>query len=71
MGGDALRIATRESPLALWQARHVAGRLRDVHGALEVELVPMTTEGDRRTDVPLSEIGGKGVFAKEVQTAAS
>ena len=69
MGGDALRIATRESPLALWQARHVAARLRDAHGALEVELVPMTTEGDRRTDVPLSEIGGKGVFAKEVQRA--
>lgn len=69
MGGDALRIATRESPLALWQARHVADRLRAVHSQRQVELVPMTTEGDRRTDVPLSELGGKGVFAKEVQRA--
>lgn len=69
MGGDALRIATRESPLALWQARHVAAELCAVHADLTVELVPMTTEGDRRTDVPLSEIGGKGVFAKEVQRA--
>jgi hydroxymethylbilane synthase len=64
-----LRIATRASALARWQAEHVAGLLRAVVPGVEVELVPMTTEGDRRLDVPLHEIGGKGVFAKEVQAA--
>ncbi len=64
-----LRIATRSSPLALWQAEHVAGLLRQAHGDLTVEMVAMTTEGDRRTDRPLAEIGGKGVFAREVQAA--
>jgi hydroxymethylbilane synthase len=64
-----LRIATRRSALALWQAEHVAGLLRAAHPGLVVDLVPMSTEGDRRTDVALSEIGGKGVFAKEVQAA--
>jgi hydroxymethylbilane synthase len=64
-----LRIATRGSDLALWQARHVEGLLRAAHPGLEVELVPVSTEGDRRVDVPLSVIGGKGVFATEVQAA--
>jgi hydroxymethylbilane synthase len=64
-----VRLATRESPLARWQAEHMAALLRAAHPGLQVELVPMTTEGDRRTDVPLSEIGGKGVFVKEVSAA--
>jgi len=64
-----LRIATRASALAVWQAEHVADLLRAAHPGLVVEFVPMTTEGDRRLDVPLSEIGGKGVFATEVQAA--
>lgn len=64
-----LRLATRRSELALWQARHVADLLGAVHPGIEVELVPVSTEGDRRLDVPLSEIGGKGVFATEVQAA--
>jgi hydroxymethylbilane synthase len=64
-----LRIATRGSELALWQARHVASLLGVAHDGLDVELVPVSTEGDRRLDVPLSEIGGKGVFATEVQRA--
>ena len=64
-----VRLATRESPLARWQAEHTADLLRAAHPGLEVELVPMSTEGDRRTDVPLSEIGGKGVFVKEVSAA--
>jgi len=64
-----IRLATRESPLARWQAEHTAALLRAAHPGLDVELVLMTTEGDRRTDVPLSEIGGKGVFVKEVSAA--
>jgi hydroxymethylbilane synthase len=62
-----LRIATRSSPLAVWQAEHVAALLRAAHPGLEVELVRTDTVGDRRLDVPISEIGGKGVFATEVQ----
>ena len=64
-----VRIATRASPLARWQADHVAGLLRSADPDLDVEVVALSTEGDRRTDVPLSEIGGKGVFATEVQAA--
>lgn len=64
-----LRIATRASDLAVWQAEHVGQLLRDRHPGLTVELVKVSTEGDRRLDVPLSEIGGKGVFATEVQAA--
>lgn len=64
-----IRIATRSSALAVWQAEHVAARLRAADPAIEAELVTMSTEGDRRADVPLSTIGGKGVFAKEVQAA--
>lgn len=66
---NAVRLATRRSELALWQARHVAELLTAQHPGLHVELVPVSTEGDRRLDVPLSEIGGKGVFATEVQAA--
>lgn len=64
-----LRIATRQSALALWQAEHVAARLRQLHADLVVELVPMTTRGDQILDQPLSAIGGKGLFLKELEVA--
>ena len=64
-----LRIATRQSALALWQAEHVAARLRAEHPGLAVELVPMTTRGDQILDQPLAEIGGKGLFLKELEIA--
>jgi len=64
-----LRAATRGSPLARWQADHVAGLLDAVHGDLDHETVVVTTRGDRERDRPLSELGGKGVFVKEVQAA--
>ena len=67
--GAPLRVVTRASELALWQARHVAELLQRADPDRAVELVPVSTEGDRRLDVPLSEIGGKGVFATEVQAA--
>lgn len=67
MGPAVIRLATRVSPLALWQADHVAHQLRGAHPGLIVELVRTDTLGDRRQDVPISEIGGKGVFATEVQ----
>jgi hydroxymethylbilane synthase len=64
-----LRLATRESALALWQTNHVAGLLRAAHPGLNVELVPMTTRGDQLLDVSLSKIGGKGLFLKELEVA--
>src|SRR3984957_14167475 len=64
-----LRIATRKSQLALWQAEHVAGLLRGAHDGLEVELVPMVTQGDRIQDRSLAAIGGKGLFIKELEIA--
>ncbi|MEI7035275.1 hydroxymethylbilane synthase [Fulvimonas yonginensis] len=64
-----LRIATRKSALALWQAEHVAARLRTAHPGLAVELVPMTTRGDEIADRPLATIGGKGLFLKELEVA--
>ena len=64
-----LRIATRESPLALWQAEHVRDRLRAAHPGLEVLLVPMTTSGDQLLGAPLSTAGGKGLFVKELEQA--
>jgi len=64
-----LRIATRKSPLAMWQAEHVAERLRALHPELPVELVGMTTQGDRVLDSPLARIGGKGLFVKELEVA--
>lgn len=66
---SSLRIATRQSALALWQAEHVAARLRSAHPGIDVELVPMTTRGDQILDRPLSEIGGKGLFLKELEVA--
>ncbi len=64
-----LRIATRRSPLALWQAEHVAARLREIHTDLTVALVPLVTQGDRILDSPLANIGGKGLFVKELEQA--
>jgi hydroxymethylbilane synthase len=64
-----LRIATRRSRLALWQAEHVAALLRQAHPGLAVDLVPMVTEGDRILDRTLAEIGGKGLFIKELEVA--
>jgi hydroxymethylbilane synthase len=66
---ERLRLATRQSALALWQTEHVAARLRAAHPGLTVELVPMTTRGDRILDRPLAEIGGKGLFLKELEVA--
>ncbi|HET9034388.1 MAG TPA: hydroxymethylbilane synthase [Dokdonella sp.] len=66
---NRIRIATRESALALWQAEHVATRLRAVHPQLDIELVPMTTRGDQVQDRPLAQIGGKGLFLKELEVA--
>ena len=64
-----LRIATRKSALALWQAEHVAAKLRPLHAGVAIELVPMTTRGDEITDRPLAAIGGKGLFLKELEMA--
>jgi hydroxymethylbilane synthase len=64
-----LRIATRRSRLALWQAEHVAALLRAAHPGLDVALVPMVTEGDRILDRALAEVGGKGLFIKELEVA--
>ena len=55
-----LRLGTRKSPLALWQAEHVRDRLQRLHPGLKVELVTMTTEGDRLLDTSLAKVGGKG-----------
>ncbi len=64
-----LRIATRKSPLALWQSEHVADRLRQAHPGLQVALVPMSTRGDEILDRSLAAIGGKGLFLKELEVA--
>lgn len=64
-----LIIATRKSDLALWQARHVSDLLRAHHPSLEVELLPMVTRGDIILDQPLAQIGGKGLFLKELERA--
>jgi hydroxymethylbilane synthase len=64
-----LRVATRKSQLALWQAEHVATLLRRAHTGLEVELVPIVTQGDRIQDRTLAAIGGKGLFIKELEVA--
>ena len=66
---DTLRIATRKSPLALWQAEDVKARLEAAHSDLRVELVTMTTKGDVLLDSPLAKIGGKGLFVKELEAA--
>ena len=64
-----LRIATRKSPLALWQAEFVKAQLLKYHADLDVELVAMTTKGDILLDTPLAKIGGKGLFVKELEVA--
>jgi hydroxymethylbilane synthase len=64
-----LRIATRKSPLALWQAEFVKSQLQRYHPRLNIELVTMTTKGDKLLDTPLAKIGGKGLFVKELETA--
>ncbi|MBT3608906.1 MAG: hydroxymethylbilane synthase, partial [Gammaproteobacteria bacterium] len=64
-----IRIATRESKLALWQARFLRMQLLTAHPDIEVTLVGMSTKGDRWLDAPLSEIGGKGLFIKELEVA--
>ena len=64
-----LRIGTRRSALALWQAEHIAARLLEAHPGLSVELVKMTTRGDQFLRAPLSEIGGKGLFTREIEEA--
>lgn len=69
MSNAVLRIATRKSALALWQAEHVAARLREVHRDLSVVLVPMTTRGDELLDRSLASVGGKGLFLKELELA--
>jgi hydroxymethylbilane synthase len=69
MIASPLRIATRKSPLALWQAEHVAGRLRDAHPGLAVELLPLSTRGDEVLDRSLATVGGKGLFLKELEVA--
>jgi hydroxymethylbilane synthase len=69
MSPPSLRIATRKSALALWQAEHVAALLRAAHPGVSVELVPMSTRGDEVLDQPLATIGGKGLFLKELEMA--
>ncbi len=64
-----LTIATRESPLALWQAHHIRDRLMALHPGLSVELLGMTTQGDQILDSPLARIGGKGLFVNELEQA--
>lgn len=69
MSGNVLRIATRQSPLALWQAEFVKDRLQHFHPGLQVELVTMKTRGDVILDTPLAKVGGKGLFVKELEVA--
>lgn len=64
-----IRIATRKSALALWQAEFVKAELLKFHPQLQVDLVPMSTQGDKILDTPLAKIGGKGLFVKELETA--
>ncbi len=66
---DTLRIATRKSQLALWQAEYVKAELEKAHKGLTVELVAMTSRGDQLLDSPLSKVGGKGLFVKELEAA--
>jgi hydroxymethylbilane synthase len=69
MSSREIRIATRKSALALWQAEYVKARLEYAHPGLIVTLVPMVSRGDKLLDSPLSKIGGKGLFVKELETA--
>ena len=67
MSEDILRIATRKSPLALWQAHYVSNMLQHHHPELKIELVTMVTQGDKILDTPLAKVGGKGLFVKELE----
>ncbi|OZN49768.1 hydroxymethylbilane synthase [Gallibacterium anatis] len=69
MQKDVLRIATRQSPLALWQANYIKHKLQVLYPQLTVELVTMVTKGDVLLDTPLAKIGGKGLFVKELELA--
>ncbi|MDX1802670.1 MAG: hydroxymethylbilane synthase [Alcanivorax sp.] len=69
MSREILRIATRSSPLAIWQAEYVQQRLEQLHDGLRVELVRIKTRGDKILDTPLAKIGGKGLFVKELEEA--
>lgn len=69
MSQREIRIATRKSALALWQAEYVKARLEAAHPGLRVSLVPMVSRGDKLLDAPLAKIGGKGLFVKELETA--
>lgn len=64
-----VRIATRKSPLALWQANYVKAELEKNYPGLQVELLPMSTRGDKILDSPLAKVGGKGLFVKELEEA--
>ena len=66
---STVRIATRKSPLALWQAEDVKARLEQLHPNLKIELVGLTTKGDKILDTPLAKVGGKGLFVKELEVA--
>ena len=67
MANKIIRIATRKSPLALWQAEHVAARLEKIFPEIKTELVKMVTKGDKILDAPLAKVGGKGLFVKELE----
>ena len=69
VSSSIVRIATRKSPLALWQAEDVKARLEQLHPGLEIELVGLTTKGDKILDTPLAKVGGKGLFVKELEVA--
>lgn len=64
---NCIRIATRKSPLAMWQAEHTAARLQALYPDLTIEIIGMTTKGDRILDAPLAKVGGKGLFVKELE----
>src|SRR5919201_1798591 len=69
MSVQRLIIATRRSRLALWQAEHIKARLEALHAGLAIELLPLTTRGDELLDRRLDQVGGKGLFVKELETA--
>ncbi|WP_394130350.1 hydroxymethylbilane synthase [Shewanella maritima] len=69
MSENLIRIATRKSPLAMWQAEFVKAELERIHPGLVVELLPMSTKGDVILDTPLAKVGGKGLFVKELEVA--
>lgn len=65
----SIKIATRQSPLALWQAEHIKSRLENLYPDINIELLKMVTKGDKILDTPLAKIGGKGLFVKELEQA--